>query len=127
MAVSAEKSTLSQFDEEHMYNKSFMLVAALTMKSGVIGVLPVPMQTAARSDVSRLDVARVDVRELLASARGVAPALCALAADGVSNGWGGSWDAPDLSVSADVHRLVRDLRNASLDRAQVLSLVTALG
>src|SRR6185436_19532090 len=61
------------------------------------------------------------------SARGVAPAVCALAADGASNGWGGSWDAPDVSVRADVHQLVRSIRNTSIDRAESRALVDALG
>jgi len=40
-----------------------------------------------------------DVRELLVAARGVAPALCALAADGVSTGgWGGGWGAWEIAA-----------------------------
>jgi HEAT repeat protein len=52
--------------------------------------------------------------------------VCALAADGASNGWGGSWDAPDLSVRADVRQLVRSIRSTSLDRTESRALVDAL-
>ena len=107
-------------------------MVGITMTSGMIGVLPLPAPTQRSAPISerrteqRVD-RRADVRDLLASARGVAPSVCALAADGASNGWGGSWDAPDLAVRADVHQLVRDMRRTSLDRAESQALLDALG
>ena len=99
--------------------RTLKVILGITMTSGVIGVLPVPAPTQRPAPTSeqRTD-RRVDVRDLLASARGVAPAVCALAADGASNGWGGYWDAPDLSIGADVHQLVRNIRSTALDGAE---------
>src|SRR5436309_221234 len=49
-----------------------------------------------------------DVRELLVAARGVAPAICALAADGVwSGGWGSGWSAPITPISSDLRGRLR--------------------
>src|SRR3954465_4876650 len=42
-----------------------------------------------------------EVRELLAASRGVAPAMCTLAADGVSS-WGGRWYAPAEAVRSTI-------------------------
>ena len=111
--------------------KTLTVMVGITMTSGVIGVLPLPAPTQRSAPISerraeqRAD-RRVDIRDLLASARGVAPAVCALAADCASNGWGGSWDAPDLSVRADVHQLVRGIRSRRRSR-RVKALVDALG
>ena len=65
-----------------------------------------------------------DVRELLASARGVAPTVCLLAADGVAStgrwgggGGGGFWDAPAMSIGAEVRMRVREMLRARLDAA----------
>src|SRR5713226_8897649 len=56
-----------------------------------------------------------DVRELLVAARGVAPVLCALAADGVSTGgWGGGWAAPATPIASDLRARLRSLRRAPL-------------
>src|SRR3954462_13815426 len=100
-----------------MHPKTIFLVAALSLKGGVISI-PISQRTAAPERV-------MDVRELLASARGVAPALCALASDGASNGgWG--WDAPDVAIQSDIRATIRDLRNAELDDAQGKALLDAL-
>ena len=112
--------------------KTLTVIAGITMTSGMIGVLPLPAPTQRSAPISerrteqRVD-RRADVRDLLASARGVAPAVCALAADGASNGWGGYWDAPDLSIRADVHQLVRSIRSTALDHAESQALLDALG
>src|ERR1700754_4735228 len=92
--------------------------------NGVVvgGILPIPAQ--GRAAISET---RVDARELLAASRGVAPSVCALAADGASNGWGGSWGAPDVALRGDVRELVRGMRRATLDRAEVQALLDALG
>ncbi|HZI42763.1 MAG TPA: HEAT repeat domain-containing protein, partial [Gemmatimonadaceae bacterium] len=71
-----------------------------------------------------------DVRELLVSARGVAPAVCLLAADGVgSTGrWGGGfWDAPAMSIGAEVRMRVREMLRARLDDDDRRALLDALG
>ena len=54
--------------------KTLTVIVGITMTSGVIGVLPVPAPTQRPAPTSeqRTD-RRVDVRDLLASARGVAP------------------------------------------------------
>ena len=74
-----------------------------------------------------------DVRELLASARGVAPTVCLLAADGVAStgrwgggGGGGFWDAPAMSIGAEVRMRVREMLRARLDAEDQRALLDAL-
>src|SRR5579884_773695 len=102
-----------------MHMKSLIMIAALGMQGGVRGILPVPAQSPA------VETQTVDIQDLLASARGVAPAVCALAADGAS-GWGNGSDAPDLSVRANVHALLRDLRNTAFTTAEAQVLLGGL-
>src|SRR5665213_381758 len=100
-----------------MHMRTLSVVAALTMRSAVVGgVISIPSHAPAQ---------RLGVAELLASARGVAPALCALASDGASSGWGG-WDAPDPAIQAKVQQLVRDMRAPVLDAADSRVLVESL-
>ena len=112
--------------------KTLTVIVGITMTSGDDWRAPASRTDATVRPISerrteqRVD-RRADVRDLLASARGVAPAVCALAADGASNGWGGYWDAPDLSIRADVHQLVRSIRSTALDRAESQALLDALG
>src|SRR5713101_4665784 len=64
--------------------------------------------------------AAADFRELLSSARGIAPALCALAADGVrSGGWGGGWEAPAMPLASP--------KRLRLRRAHLISAEDARG
>src|SRR4051812_12095715 len=89
----------------------FLLVVGLTIRSGSVGVLPLPETF----DQSTVAAGRVDVRDLLASARGVGPVICGLASDGAGNGWGGStFDAPDLPARADVRGTFRALRRGEI-------------
>src|SRR6266849_2456044 len=68
-----------------------------------------------------------DVRELLVAARGVAPVLCALAADGVSTGgWGGGWAAPATPIASDLRARLRSLRRAPLSPDEGQALVAGL-
>src|ERR671937_546332 len=62
-----------------------------------------------------------EVRELLAAARGVAPSLCTLAADGIYS-WGGRWSAPAEAVQSDIRTKVHALRRRHLtqDESRVL-------
>ena len=62
-----------------------------------------------------------DVRELLVAARGVAPSLCTLAADGVYS-WGGRWTAPAEPVRSDIRSRVRRLhrRHLAADESRAL-------
>src|SRR5687768_15343758 len=65
---------------------------------------------------------------LLASVRGVPPAVCALAADGVrTGGWGGGPAAPALPLDADVRRQVRALRRSSVTAEDARGLIAGLG
>src|SRR5437762_4358870 len=74
-----------------------------------------------------------DVREVLASARGVAPTVCLLAADGVASTgrWGrggGFWDAPAMSIGGEVRMRVREMLRARLaaeDRRALLDALSA--
>ena len=54
-----------------------------------------------------------DVREVLGSARGVAPVVCLLAGDGVAStgrwGGGGYWDAPAMAIGGEVRLRVREM------------------
>src|SRR5205085_2483351 len=69
-----------------------------------LGVFVVPNESASASSAAALSL-----RDVLTAARGVAPTLCALAADGVWTGrWGGGmWDAPVVSVGPEVRVEVR--------------------
>jgi hypothetical protein len=70
----------------------------------------------------------VSVAELLASGRGVAPALCALAADGISSGRrGGGWGPPAQPLGADVRRRIRAMRVNALSPEEVRAAVASLG
>src|SRR5829696_7179912 len=102
-----------------MHTKSLVVLAALTIHGGVV---PLPAAQRPAQNVDR----GMDVRELLVAARGVPPAVCVLAADGASNGWGGGWDAPDLAIRSDVRRMVRNLRDVEMDDAQGRALIDAL-
>src|SRR5829696_8065690 len=106
-----------------MFTKSLIVVVALTMRSGTVGVVPLPVLPAQSRPIT---AQRIDVRELLLSARGVAPALCALAADGAS-GWGGGWDAPDLAIRGGVRELVASIRGSTLGPDEGRALLDALG
>jgi len=73
-----------------------------------------------------------DVREVLASARGVAPTVCLLAADGVASTgrWGrggGFWDAPAMSIGGEVRMRVREMLRARLDAEDQRALLDGLG
>src|SRR5690349_18595732 len=71
-----------------------------------------------------------DVRELLVSARGVAPAVCLLAGDGVASTgrWGGGfWDAPAMSIGAEVRMRVREMMRSPLTSEDERALLDALG
>ncbi|PYP99766.1 MAG: hypothetical protein DMF82_23850, partial [Acidobacteria bacterium] len=69
-----------------------------------------------------------DVRELLVAARGVAPAICALAADGVwSGGWGSGWSAPITPISSDLRGRLRSLHKSPLSPDEGQALVAGLG
>ena len=62
-----------------------------------------------------------DVRELLVAARGVAPSLCTLAADGVYS-WGGRWTAPAEPVRSDIRSRVQKMhrRHLATDESRAL-------
>src|SRR3954470_16224840 len=86
---------------------AFMLVPLLaradTPAPRVAGMLVVPNVSVTES------AAPFSLRDLLTSARGVAPTLCSLAADGVWTGrWGGGmWNAPVVSVGQEVRVEIR--------------------
>jgi HEAT repeat protein len=104
-----------------MRMKSMALLAVLSFNGGVIS-LPVPQGRAGDDAPSGAP----DVRDLLNAARGVAPTVCALAANGALNGgWG--WDAPNVAIHADIRGTMRDLRTGTLDDAQGRALLDALG
>src|SRR5262245_40505658 len=72
--------------------------------------------------------ARLDLRGLLSSARGVPPALCLLAADGIATGgWGHGLDAPAVPVSSDVRARLRALRWTTLPADEAGVLMGGLG
>jgi hypothetical protein len=65
---------------------------------------------------------------LLASARGLPPAICALAIDGVrTGGWGGGPSAPALPLDADVRAQVRALRRSTVTTEDARGLIAGLG
>src|SRR5690242_11643371 len=71
-----------------------------------------------------------DVRELLVSARGVAPAVCLLAGDGVASTgrWGGGyWDAPAMSIGGEVRMRVREMLRTRLSGEDERALLEGLG
>jgi len=101
-----------------MHAKSLVLLAAFTIQGGVVSI-PRASRVIVKPEGA------MDVRELLASARGVAPAVCSLASDGASN-WGGGWDAPDVDVRSDSRRTLRNLRNGEITDAEGRALLDAL-
>lgn len=101
-----------------MHVKSMILVAALTIRGGV---LPLPAAQTPQQPVDRAP----DVRGLLIAARGVAPAMCALASDGASNGWGG-WDAPTAMAHSELRDAIRGLRSIEIDDDQGRALLDGL-
>src|SRR4051812_7623970 len=70
-----------------------------------------------------------DVRELLGAARGVAPVLCVLAADGITTvgRWGGGmWDAPAVSIGPEVRTRVREMMRARFSADDQRALLDGL-
>ena len=65
-----------------------------------------------------------DVADLLAAARGAPPALCAMAARSVGNGWGGGYDAPAPPLPPARERRWRDPLPADEQRLLLSSLAT---
>src|ERR1043166_4286202 len=71
-----------------------------------------------------------DVREILEGARGVSPLVCLLAGDGVASTgrWGGGfWDAPSMSIGAEVRMRVREMMRSPLTSEDERALLDALG
>jgi len=73
-----------------------------------------------------------DVREVLGSARGVAPVVCLLAGDGVASsgrwgGGGGYWDAPAMAIGGEVRMRVREMLRARLNDEDERALLDGLG
>jgi HEAT repeat protein len=69
--------------------------------------------------------ARQEVRDLLVSARGVAPSLCTLAADGLGS-WGGRWQAPAEAIRSDIRTRVRQIRFQRLTQDESRALLDGL-
>ncbi|MFO0581502.1 MAG: hypothetical protein U0229_04445 [Anaeromyxobacter sp.] len=67
-----------------------------------------------------------DLRDLLTAARGAAPALCALAIDGVGHGGGHGFDAPSLPVTSAMRERLRG-RAPAPSAEETRALVAALG
>src|SRR4051812_49196432 len=67
-----------------------------------------------------------EVRELLAASRGVAPAMCTLAADGLFN-WGGRWSAPAEAVKSDIRSRVRKMHRHALSADESQTLIGSIG
>jgi len=66
-----------------------------------------------------------EVRELLIAARGVAPSLCTLAADGVYS-WGGRWTAPAEPVRSDIRSRVRRYHRRHLEADDARALLDGI-
>src|SRR5262245_65407237 len=85
-----------------------LLTAAFTFPAGP---RPAPPRTPAPS-------AGAAARELLTAARGAAPALCVLAANGIrSGGWGGTFDPPVAILGSTLPEGLRRLHRAPLSGA----------
>src|SRR5687768_7750167 len=66
-----------------------------------------------------------EVRELLSSARGVAPSMCAMAADGLYS-WGGRWQAPAEAVRSDVRTRLRTHTKRRLTSDETAALLEGI-
>src|SRR5688500_965522 len=89
--------------------KLMLVLAALTLSplgDAAHTTVEEPPATSARTGTS-------DVRALLDAARGLAPAICAMAADGAS-GWGGGLRAPVMPIPSDVRSRMYRSRNPAL-------------
>jgi len=81
-----------------MFRSSLIILSVFITGGGTASAPAAPLASAMHHHTP-------DVRELIGSARGVAPAICMLAADGVASTgrWGGGyWDAPAMSIGAEV-------------------------
>src|SRR6185312_1853301 len=105
-----------------MIARTSLLIVSLSL-TGSVGHLATPAGRAA------LHHHTPDVRELLTSARGVAPSICLLAADGVASTgrWGSGWDAPAMSIGGEVRMRLREMMRARLSSDDERALIDALG
>src|SRR5437763_1289056 len=109
--------------EETMFRSSLLIISAFIAGSTSRLSSPIPRAGATHHHTP-------DVRELVTSARGVAPTVCMLAADGVASTgrWGGGyWDAPSMSIGTEVRMRIREMLRARLDRDDQRALLEALG
>src|SRR4051812_28542611 len=121
MPLSAEDSASPW--RKNMLRSSLLIISVFVTGSRT-GVIP------AASTPGSLHHHTPDVREILGSARGVAPSICMLAADGVASTgrWGGGfWDAPAMSIGSEVRMRIREMMRARLDREDQRALLDALG
>src|SRR5690242_3582727 len=101
--------------------RSSLLIMSILVATGSTNTVP--------GGASTMHHHTPDVREVLESARGVAPSICLLAADGVASTgrWGGGWDAPAMSIGAEVRMRLREMMRARLSSDDERALIGALG
>src|SRR5690348_10617231 len=104
--------------------RSSLLIMSMLVATGSTNTVP--------GGVSTMHHHTPDVREVLGSARGVAPTICLLAADGVASsgrwGWGGGgyWDAPAMAIGSEVRMRVREMLRARLNSDDDRALLDGL-
>src|SRR5438034_8441234 len=103
--------------------RSSLLIISIFVTGSRTGVTPAAATSAS------LHHHTPDVREILGSARRVAPSVCLLAADGVASTgrWGGGfWDAPAMSIGAEVRMRIREMLRTRLNSEDQRALLDAL-
>src|SRR5690348_15282650 len=122
MAVSAEDSASLPGGEIML--RSSLLIMSVFVTGGAARYVPatVPMTMHHHTP---------DVREVLGSARGVAPLVCLLAGDGVAStgrwGGGGYWDAPAMAIGGEVRMRAREMFRTRLTAEDERALLDGLG
>jgi HEAT repeat protein len=120
-----------------MYRTSGLILAGVFVAFGsqtrrtpiIVSTLSaeLPVATAlAQAAAANASAPAQDVAAVLAAARGVAPLICAFAAQSLGNGGWGWYDAPTSPVASDVAQRIRDMGREKLGASDVRLLLDSL-
>ena len=101
-----------------------MLTRMLSLMVGTL-ILTDTAALAAAGDATQARTPALELRTLLVAARGVAPSVCTLAADGVYS-WGGRWMAPAEAITSDVRTRLRSMHKRRLETDDARALLDGI-